>query len=72
MITKHSNRLELLRDLAYFSNEAATRIEQLAKIESDGRAVSGWQQAAAVQRRIRSLARHQADEQRRKANRRTA
>jgi len=59
-------RLELLRDASYFANELLTRLEALNKREPSPTVSASWRQAASITRRIRSFARHQADEQRRK------
>ena len=62
---KH-DRLRLLADAAYFASELTRRLEALADIERSGDTLRDWTQAASITRRIRSLCRHQGDEQRRR------
>lgn len=70
---KHGDRLTLLQDANYFANELIRCVEQLVKIEPAPSTKPSWQQqAAALTRRVRSLARHEADEQRRRAKQRKA
>lgn len=71
IVHKRDNRLELLRDLAYFCQEAARRAEQLQRIDKSWRKPI-WQQSAALARRVRNEARFQADEHRRRQKRRAA
>lgn len=66
-LARRQERLTLLSDAAYFATELSRKIEALAEIEQSGRVYSNWQQAAAMARKVRAYARHQADEQRHKA-----
>ena len=65
-IRKRDDRLALLSDLAYFSQEAARRAEQLQRIDKNWRKPV-WQQCAALARRVRNEARSQADDHRHRA-----
>lgn len=67
---KGADRLALLQDANYFADELIRCVEELVKIEPSASTKPSWQQAAALTRRIRSLARHEADEQRRRAKQR--
>jgi hypothetical protein len=66
VLPKRHTLPELMADAAYFANELASRFEQLAKADSGPR-TQLWQQAAKLARRTRSMARHEADEHRRRA-----
>lgn len=54
-----ATRDEVLKDAEYFATELIRRLEHLAK--TDGRNQQTWQRTAALTRRIRGVARHQAD-----------
>lgn len=70
VVHKRDNRAALMSDLAYFTQEATRRAEQLARIDKGWRKPR-WQQCAHLLRKVRGEARFQADEHRRRQKRRT-
>ena len=68
----HTDRLTLLRRADDHTTELAAVMERLVRIEVRDEIKPRWQQCAMLARRIRGQARHQADEQRRRAKRRAA
>jgi hypothetical protein len=65
--SKPLDRPALVHDVDYLARELITRLERLQDVEPDGHRRSDWQQAAALARRIRGVARQTIELDRRKA-----